>query len=102
MKTVIYCEPIEKGIHSFYLIHEGEKYLLFTQKYRKGVNDYYRKGVSMNEALNCSRAHKDGAILRTMEKLPVYIKYLEKEFSIEVLEKTKRKKHCHTPALRYS
>ena len=101
MKTVIYCEPIEKGVHSFYMLHEGEKYYLFSQKYRRGVHNYYSKGVLMNEALSYSRAHKDGAIIRTMEKLPMYIKYLEKEFSIEVLEKSKRKKY-HTSRLRCS
>lgn len=102
MKTLIYCEPIDRGVHSFYMVHKGEKYFLFTQKYRRGVHNYYRRGVSMNEAMNRSKARKDGAIIRTMRKLPVYIKYIEKEFSIEVLEQTKRKKQYYTPNLRYS
>ena len=43
MKTLIYCEPIDRGVHSFYMVHKGEKYFLFTQKYRRGVHNYYRK-----------------------------------------------------------
>lgn len=91
MKTKIYCKTTARDTHSFYLDHQGQRYFLFTQKYRRGVHGYYGKGVPLGEALNFAKAHKDGAIIRTMEKLPMYIKYLEKEYSIEVLEKTKKR-----------
>lgn len=90
MKTIIYCRPTEKGVHSFYLVNGREEILLFSQAYRKSVDGYYRKGVAFNNAINYSRAHKDSAITRTMSKIPRYIKYAEKEYGIAVLNKTKK------------
>lgn len=94
VKTMIYCEPTEQGVHSFFLVTEGQEYYLFSQNYRKGVHAYYSKGVSLVEAINYSKTHNDNALIRTMSKLPMYIKYIEKEYGIEVLERTKRKRRC--------
>lgn len=91
MRTMIYCEKTENAVHVFYLINEGKVYYLFSQDYRKGVQDFYHKGVLLNESLNFSKAHKDTAIERTMSKIPMYIKYIEKEYGIEVLERTKKR-----------
>lgn len=91
MKDTIYCKRTDPGIHSFYLVASGQEYYLFRQNYRKGVQKYYGSGISVNVALDFSRAHRDDAIERTMTKLPVYIKYIEKEYGIMVLERTKRR-----------
>lgn len=91
MKATIYCEPTSKGVHSFYLITSENKYYLFSQDYRKGVHEYFRKAISIDEAMDFSKSHRDAAIRRTMAKIPMYIKYIEKEYEIEVLEQTKRK-----------
>ena len=90
MKTEIYCKPTEKGIHSFYLVMGSEEFFLFSQAYRKGVDDYYGSGVLLNVAMNYSKAHKDSAITRTMSKIPMYVRYIEKEYDLAVLERTKR------------
>ncbi len=91
MKTTIYCKPTEKGIHSFYLIVGNEEFYLFSQAYRKGVENYYGKGVRIEESMRYSRAHNDSAITRTMDKIPMYVRYVEKEYDVVVFEKTKRK-----------
>lgn len=91
MKDRIYCKWTDCGVHSFYLVASGQEYFLFCQSYRKGVQKYYGNGVSVDAALDFSRAHRDGAIERTMTKLPMYIRYIEKEYEIEVLEQTKRR-----------
>ncbi len=91
MKTMIYCETTEKAIHVFYMINEGKSYYLFSQDYRKGVQEFYHKGVRLDESVDFSKAHKDTAIERTMTKIPMYIKYIEKEYGIEVLERTKKR-----------
>ena len=91
MKAIIYCRPTAKGIHSFYMAVGKDSYYLFSQPYRKGVDEYFRKGVVIDRALKFSKSRNDAAILRTMTKLPVYIKYIEKEFDIQVLEQTKKK-----------
>ena len=91
MKTMIYCEMPEKAVHTFYMLNEGKIYYLFRQDYRRGVQDFYHKGVLLDESLDYSKAHKDTAIERTMSKIPMYIKYIEKEYGIEVLEQTKKR-----------
>ena len=91
MKATVFCTSTAKGTHSFYLTYEGEDYFLFHQNYRKGVHEFYSDGVSLNTALKFALAHQDNAILRTMEKLPRYIKYVEKEYGIAVLEQTLKK-----------
>lgn len=100
MKTMIYCETTEKAVHAFYMLNEGEIYYLFSQDYRKGVQDFYHKGVRLDESMDYSKAHKDTAIERTMSKIPMYIKYIEKEFGIEVLEQTKKRNRCFSNNLR--
>lgn len=92
MKPTIQCRVSDKGEHSFYLETDEGRYFLFCQKYRKGVGDYFRGGVILNNALNFAKSNYDEAIRRTMQKIPMYIKYIEKEYDIIVLEKTRKKK----------
>ena len=96
MKATVYCEPTDRGVHSFFLVTTSEEYYLFSQNYRKGVQSYFGQGVRLDEAINFSRTHHDNAVMRTMEKLPMYIKYVEKEYGIEVLEQTKKKNKRYT------
>ena len=100
MKTMIYCETPQKAVHAFYMITEGGTYYLFSQDYRKGVQEFYHKGVRLDESLDYSKAHKDAAIERTMSKIPMYIKYIEKEYGIEVLEQTKKRSRYGSNNLR--
>lgn len=92
MKPMVYCKPTSKGIHSFYLKSEGEEYFLFCQDYRAGVQDYFSRGVSLDDAYNYSKANHNSALIKTISKLPMYIRYVEKEYGIEVLEQTKKHK----------
>jgi len=91
MKEMIFCKPTGKGIHSFYLETSDRIYFLFSQDYRKGVQNYYSSGVRIDESFNYGKSHGDSAITRTMEKVPIYIRYIEKEYGIEILEKTRKK-----------
>ena len=91
MKTTIYCKPTDKGVHSFYLIMGSDEFYLFSQSYRKGVEEYYGRGVRIDEAIKYSRAHRDSAIIRTMDKIPMYVKYVEREYDIRVLDSTKKR-----------
>ena len=95
MKATIYCKATDKGIHTFYLRSEGCDYYLFRQNYRRGVNEYFRDGVRLDDALNFSRAKGDNAIKRTMEKLPKHIEYIEREYDLEILRKTAKKNAKH-------
>ena len=70
--TKIYCKENANGKIDFYIVTEGVHYFLFSQKrYKRGRSDY--------------------AIHRTMTKLPGYIKFIEKEYGIAVLNQSKRR-----------
>ena len=91
MKATVYCKATDKGVHTFYLAQGGEEYFLFHQSFRRGVKEYFGRGVSIDEAFNFGRSHHNTALIHTMEKLPAYIKYVEKEYGIEVLKQTAKK-----------
>ena len=91
MKTAIYCKSAGKGVHSFYLLVGTDEFFLFSQAYRKSVDEYYgRGGVHIDESMKYSRARNDFAVAKTMDKIPMYVKYVEKEYDIKVLKKTKK------------
>lgn len=73
----------------FFLTYNNVEYWLFTGKLRKGVLNFYEKGVDLNKALDFSKSHNDTAIIKTMEKLPLYIRYIEREENIQIFDKTK-------------
>ena len=91
MKNSIYCKTTSKGVHSFYLKTEEGSFFLFYQNYRKGVNDYFKRGVCIEDATNFKRSRTDNALCRTMSKIYMYIKYAEKENGIEVLKQTAKR-----------
>ena len=91
MKAIIYCRRNDRGKHDFFLRTKVEDIYLFTQDYRKGVHAYFSKGVYLEHACDHTRSRHDTAIMKTMEKIPSFIRYVEKEYGIEVLEKTKKK-----------
>lgn len=92
MNTTIFCRVIDKAGLSFYLSQDGETYFLFNQRYREQAKRYYEKGVSLDKALDRAKANEVFTILTIMDKLPAYIKYIEKEYEIEVFEKTKKRR----------
>lgn len=86
----IYCEVSAKDSskHEFYLKYKGENYYLFMQDYKKGVNDYYEKGVTIDDAINFSKIRKDASLRRTADKIISYVRYIEKEYDLAILRRT--------------
>lgn len=91
MQKIVYCKETTPGTHSFYIESDGRTYFLFCQDFRKGVDDYYSGGVSLKDALDHSKSRRDNGITHTMNKLPAYIRYIEKEEGARILDKTCRK-----------
>ncbi len=91
MQTVIYCRTVEKGVQAFYVKVEGKRYFLFRQNFRKSVKDYFVKGVMLDKIGSYEGVHSE-SVRHTLDKLPAYIQYVEKEYGIEIYEKTKEKK----------
>jgi hypothetical protein len=92
MKTHIYCKPTNTGMHSFYLVTDGREYYLFAQDYRRGVQQHFGNGILIDDAYDYSKAKRDSAVIRTLSKLPSYIRYVENEYGIIVLKQTQRRK----------
>ena len=90
MKAKIYCKATSKGIHTFYLSVDKKEYFLFKQNYRKSNREFFMNGKFLTEILNATNVHSH-ATRKTIEKLLPAINYIEKEYDIAVLEKTKRK-----------
>lgn len=93
MANTIYCKTTAKGIQSFFVKANGESYFLFSQAFRRGIKNYFGNGVVIDEAVNFAKAKGNTAVIHTMEKLPAYIRYVEREYGMEVLRKTARKNH---------
>lgn len=91
MITSIKCNVSKKGQHDFILNLNGENYYMFSQNYHTGVNKYFKNGVSLNNAMDRKKAKNDHCIIKTMDKFQTYIKYLEKEYDIKILNKTLNK-----------
>ena len=90
MVGMIYCRLSNQGSHDFYLCASRKTYYLFSQKYKKSVHLFYSDGVLLNDALDFGKSRRDNAIVRTMRKLPMYIRYVEKEHDLAVLNKTQK------------
>ena len=91
MKTKVMCRTVEKGQQAFFVKVDGKEYFLFQQEFRKSVKDFFQNGVSVNATNNYSSAHST-AVRRTLDKLPCYLHYIEKEYDVEIYEKTKEAK----------
>ena len=94
MKNSIICKTTAKGKQSLYLKVNGKEYFLFSQSFRKSVRDYYRNAVTIDRALDYS-ASTSLAVSKAMEKLRVYIPYVEKEYGVRVLNKTLKTRHSN-------
>lgn len=79
-------------MHDFFVVTGGVYYYLFTQKFRRGVDEFYHYDLPLGKAISHGCGKGDRAIHRTMDKLRMYIKYIEKENDIIILKETRKKK----------
>lgn len=91
MQTKIFCKINRSGQLDFYIAVDDERYFLFEQSYRKTVMAYFGNGVSFNQSMRFAGS-TSYAVRNVMEKLPLYVKYVEKEYGVSVFEQTKRKR----------
>lgn len=90
-KPVIFCvAPKDENGLRFYLEVNNDRYFLFNQRYRSGVAKYFENGIDLNTAIT-KRSVDNDCIKKVITKIPSYIKYIEKEFGISVLNQTIKK-----------
>ena len=93
-KAYVSCSVSGKGKDRrlvFNLCANGETHYLFNQTFHDSVYDYYRNGVSVEQAIDYSRAVDNAAMQRVMDKLPSHLRYLESEYGVVALQKAKGK-----------
>ena len=90
MKNYIYCKTTAKGKQTFYLLTQGTKYFLFVQEYRRSNKEVFEQGISLFD-LRKLKKHCSYSVRHTVTKLPAYIRYVEQECGISIMEMTKRK-----------
>ena len=59
----------------FYLTSDKGTNYMFSQRFSKGVYDYFRAGRFEHEILSFSGWDKNPRLDKTIEKLPMYIRY---------------------------
>ena len=91
MKAKVICRTVEKGQQAFFVKVYGKEYFLFQQEFRISVKEFFKNSVDVNGINNYSSAHST-AVRRTLDKLPTYLHYIEKEYGVEIYEKTKEAK----------
>ena len=64
---------------NFYLLSEGKRYYLFTQSFSKGVYQFFQNGRSESELYKYKLWHKNPRLDKTIEKIPLYTRYVLKE-----------------------
>jgi len=82
-KAIIKAVKKDFETDTYYLLFNKEKIFLFNQKHRNGAFDYFKGGRSLSEALKPNK--RDAGLRRVSDKLPMYIKYIEKEYEIKVM-----------------
>ncbi|MCI8944379.1 MAG: hypothetical protein HFE33_01720 [Clostridia bacterium] len=99
MANFIYSRMTSKDKQTFYLISHGQEYYLFTQKFYRGVKTYFYNKVVLKDALDMSKPHRDTALLRTKRKLLIYLKHVEKENNLIILNQTSNKNNNYNKIL---
>ena len=86
----IYCRHNHSNL-DFFIADRGKEYFLFTQKWHRGIEEYFKHGVALDRAINHSKSRSDRMIHKVKSKLPMQIRYIEKEYGIAFLEQSKRR-----------
>lgn len=95
-KAKIYCVIPKNGDGlDFYLNSNGESYYLFNQRYRDGVAKYFEAGVLLDKAVKGVKGTTYGGHIYDIlgniaDRLPSYVRYIEKEYNLTILNRTKR------------
>ena len=95
IKCIVTGQKYDKRL-KFYLHANGETHYMFDQTFHNTVYDYYRDGVSVDQAINYSFAKGNAALQRAMDRIPAQLQYLENEYNVVALQKSKTKAFRHS------
>ena len=88
--VTVFCTS-KNNFHNFYIADGKKEYYLFSQKYRGVINQFYSNGVTLDRAIKHVEGRDSRVLHHTMNKLKLYIKYIEKEYNVAFLNSTRKK-----------
>ena len=89
-QSVIICTQPVRGTLCFFVLTDNERHYLFGQAFRPSLWSRYRFGVLLDEALDWSKCHSLPAELKVREKIFKSIPYIEKEYGIALLRRSRK------------
>ena len=86
--SVIRCTSPVRGKLYFFVAADGEEHYLFGQTFRLSLWNRFRSGVRLEDALDWAKSHP--ADQKVCEKLFKAIPYIEKEYGLTLLRKSRK------------
>ena len=80
MKDKIFVENKSDHLHFYLKNSKCGKLYLFSQRFSRGVFDFFSKERSINEILNFRRWNRNPRLDKTISKIPIYMRYAEREY----------------------
>lgn len=87
--AVVRCTQPVRGTLHFFVSAAGEEHFLFSQGFRASLWDRYRFGVRLEEALDFGNYAAHPADRKLCEKLFRILPYIEKEYGVTLLRKSR-------------
>jgi len=89
----VYCSTSKPDLLNFYIEKNSESYYLFSQNFNWKVYHFYKEGVPLRKALSFKYGKRQNShsMMKISEKIQSYIRYVEKEEDLVILEKTKKR-----------
>ena len=86
-KYYIECGLLPKNNSlEFYLVNRNKRIYLFSKKYSKSVEEYFKNRMTLSNALDYSKARRNKDIENTMKRLSNAVRYIEVFYSTEPAE----------------
>ena len=80
MKGKIVIKKTTDMIHFYWTDSAFGKLYLFSQRFSKGVFDFFCRGRSVTEVRSFRQWNRNPRLDKTISKLPIYMKYAWKEY----------------------
>ena len=81
MKGKIIISKTTDMLHFYWTDNTFGKLYLFSQKFSKGVFDFFCRGRSVTEVRCFRQWNRNPRLDKTITKLPIYMKYAWKEYT---------------------
>lgn len=80
MKDKIIVENKSEYLHFYLKNSKCGKLYLFSQRFSRGVFEFFNKERSISEILKFRRWNRNPRLDKTISKIPIYMRYVEREY----------------------